>query len=319
VTEGRNSSSERPDLIQRVAGHPDAVERAFRSGCAIVLPWNGTAAQIACALRTVGRYLSTLPIETSFPGTDGLEADRQSLWVASTGLGQRLHTELADLAHLDGDAAGGVRGLRALQRHPDVAGALSVLKSEIDRALRVATQGLHFHEDLPPACLDAVTVRYRAIRYAPVQREVAGIGVHPDGSVISALITDQPGLTALGGPGWTVRPTPEAGTVVMPGSILTRWSDGALPPTVHAVEIHRGDPAKCTMVGFLNFADGSDVPRSLRLTGREEPFRNKVSEFKNDDMRPDGDLADFYSNRGFVLMEGDRARFRTLTELVARA
>ena len=120
------------------------------------------------------------------------------------------------------------------------------------------------------------------------------------------------------GPGWTVRPAPQAGTIVMPGSILTRWSDGALPATVHAVEIHRGDPTKCTMVGFLNFADGTDVPRSPRLTGRDEPFRNEVSEFKNDDMRPDGGLADFYSDRGFVVMEDDGARFRTFAELVAR-
>lgn len=288
------------------------------SGSAIVLPWNSAAAEIACAMRTVERYLSTLPIETSFGGADGLEADRQALWVASTGLGQRLHTEPRDIAHLDGDAEGGVRGLGVLNRHPGVADALSVLKSEIDRALRVAVTGLHLHEELPPACLAAVTVRYRAIRYAPVQREIAGIGVHPDGNVISALVTDQPGLTVLGGPGWIERPTPEAGTVVMPGSILTRWSDGTLPPTVHAVEIHRGDPAKCTMVGFLNFADGSEVPRSLRLTGRGTAFRNEVSEFKNDDMRPDGALADFYRDRGFVVMEGDTARFRTFAELVAQ-
>lgn len=312
-------SSDRPDLIQRVPDRPDAVERAFRAGSAIVVPWNSAAAEIACAMRTVERYLSALPIEKSFHGADGLEADRQSLWVASTGLEQRLHTELSDIARLDGDAEGGVRGLRVLKRHPEVAGALSVLKSEIDRALRVAVEGLHLHTELPPACLDAVTVRYRAIRYAPVQREIAGIGVHPDGNVISALVTDQPGLTVLGGPGWVARPAPEAGTMVIPGSILTRWSDGALTPTVHAVEIHRGDPVKCTMVGFLNFADGSDVPRSLRLTGREESFRNDVSEFKNDDMRPDGGLADFYRDRGFVVMEGDRARFRTFAELVSPA
>jgi isopenicillin N synthase-like dioxygenase len=209
-------------------------------------------------------------------------------------------------------------GLR-IYCHPQVANALSVLKSEIDRALRLAVEGLHLHEELPSTCLDAITVRYRAIRYAPVQREIAGIGVHPDGNVISALVTDQPGLTVLGGQGWIAQPTPKAGTIVMPGSILFRWSNGTLRPTVHAVEIHRGRPTKCTMVGFLNFADGSDVPRSLRLTGGEEPFRNEVNEFKNNDMRPDGGLADFYRDRGFVVMEGDRARFRTFAELAARA
>ena len=291
------------------------MERAFRVGSAILFPWNDTAAEISSAIRTVGRYLSTLPIETSFHGTDDLEADRQSLWVASTGLGQRLHTEPGDIVQLDGDAAGGVRGLEMLAGNLGATEALSVLKREIDRALLATVDALHFPEDLPAACLDAVTVRYRAIRYAPVRREVAGIGMHPDGNVISALVTDQPGLLVLGGLGWIARPAPAAGTIVMPGSILTRWSDGALPPTVHAVEIRRGDPTKCTVVGFLNFADGSDVPRSRRLTGRKQPFRNQVSRFKSDDMRPDGGLADFYRDRGFIVTEDGMARFRTLAEL----
>ena len=201
-------SAGRRNLIQRVSDRPDVVERAFRAGSAIVVPWNSAAAEITSAMHTVERYLSALPIEKSFHGADGLEADRQSLWVASTGLGQQLHTERSDIARLDGDAEGGVRGLEVLKGHPEVAGALSVLKSEIDRALRVAIEGLHLPAELPQACLDAITVRYRAIRYGPVQREIAGIGVHPDGDVISALVTDQPGLTVLGGPGWVGRPAP---------------------------------------------------------------------------------------------------------------
>lgn len=310
-------ATDRPDLIRNVSDPTDSLERAFRSGSAILFPWSSTVAELASAIRTVERYLSTLPIETSFRGTDGLEADRQSLWVASTGLGRPLNTAIDDIANLDGDAEGGMRGLEMLKCHPAVTDALSVLKGEIDCALQLTVEGLHLHEELPQACLDSVTVRYRAIRYAPSHCEVAGIGMHPDGNVISALITDQPGLTLLGGPGWIARPRPEDGIVVMPGSILARWSDSTLPPTVHSVEIHRGDPAKCTMVGFLNFADGSDVPRSLRLTGRKDPFRNKVSEFKSDDMRPDGDLADFYRDRGFVVQEGDGFRFRTFAELTA--
>ena len=288
-------SLDRPDLIQCASGLPDSVERAFRSGSAIVFPWNSTVAAVSRAIRGVERYLSTLPVETSFHGTDGLAADRQSLWVASTGLGQQLHTGLDEIARLDGDPEGGVRGIEVLRCHPEVTSALSVLKSEIDRALRVTVERLGLHEELPLACLEAVTVRYRAIRYAPVRRAVAGIGMHPDGNVISALVTDRPGLTVLGGPGWIARPPPQAGVVVMPGSILSRWSDGNLLPTVHAVELRQGDPTKCTMVGFLNFADGSDVPRSLRLAGRKMPFRNEVSGFKHDDMRPDGDLAEFLS------------------------
>jgi hypothetical protein len=226
-----------------------------------------------------------------------------------------LHSEPGDIARLDGDHDGGVRGLEMLGCQPAVQAALSAIKDEIDSALRTTIVALRLHEDLPPACLDAVTIRYRAIRYAPTRREIAGVGMHPDGNVISALITDQPGLTVLGGPGWVIRPDPEVGTIVMPGSILTRWSDGALLPTMHAVEIHRGDPVKCSVVGFLNFADGDYIPRSPRLTGDSELFHNVVREFKYDDMRSDGWLSSFYRDRGFVVDEGGQSRFRTFAEL----
>jgi hypothetical protein len=314
---GRHMSSDRPDLIQHASDLADSLGQIFRTGSAAIFPWHRPAVEIFHALAAIERYLSTLPIETSFHGTDGLMADRQSLWVASTGLGKHLHTELSNIARLDGDAEGGKRGIEVLRCHPPVTQAISVLKGEIDRALQAAVQGLHLSEDLPAACLNALTVRYRAIRYAPAHRDVAGIGMHPDGNVISALVTNQPGLTVLGGPGWIARPMPTAGVIVMPGSILTRWSDGTFQPTVHAVEIRRSDPIKCSMVGFLNFADGSEVPRSLRLTGRKEPFRNEISQFKSDDMRPDGGLADFYRTRGFVVLDGDKARFLTFAELVA--
>ena len=307
--------SDRPELIQYPSALAGSLEQIFRTGSAAVLPWQGTPAEISGALSTVERYLGTLPVEASFQGTDGFTAERQSLWVASTGLGRRLHTEANQIAHLDGDAAGGTRGIEVLRLYPMASQAIIALKSEIDQALQAAVRALNFPEELPRACLDSVTVRYRAIRYAPSRRDIAGIGMHPDGNVISALVTNQPGLTVLGGPGWIARRKPSAGVIVMPGSILTRWSDGVFKPTMHAVEVRRGDPVKCSVVGFLNFADGSEVPRSIRLTGRSEPFRNEVSRFKSDDMRPDGGLADFYRARGFISLDGGEARFLTFSEL----
>jgi hypothetical protein len=310
--------ADRSSLVQRASGNPESFEQAFRSGCAIVVPWAEEVVKVSNSMGVVGRYLSTLPVESSFQGADGLSADRQSLWVAITGLMRRLHTEPSATALLDGDHDGGVRGLEMLRSQPAVVTAFSALKDEIDSALRATIVALRLHEDLPPSCLSAVTIRYRAIRYAPIRRDVAGVGMHPDGNVISALITDQPGLVVLGGLGWVVRPAPEAGIIVMPGSILTRWSEGALLPTMHAVEIRRDDPVKCSVVGFLNFADGCYIPRSSRLTGGSELFHNMVREFKYDDMRSDGSLSAFYRDRGFVVDEGGHSRFRTLAELTAQ-
>jgi hypothetical protein len=307
--------SGRPDLIQRASDLPGSLDRTFRAGRAVVFPWRGAIEGVYRALDIIERYLAALPVEVSFHGTDGLVADRQSLWVASTGLGCHLHSELSEISLFDGDAEGGSRGIEMLKQHPEMADSMLAVKSEIDDALRATLEGLRLHEELPSRCLTAITVRYRAIRYSPALHDAAGIGMHPDGNVISALVTNQPGLTVLGGPGWIERPVPEAGVVVMPGSILSRWSGGALRPTVHAVEIRRGDPVKCTVVGFLNFADGSEVPRSRRFTGSQAPFRNEISRFKIDDMHPDGDLASFYRARGFVVTEGGKARFLTFGEL----
>jgi 2-oxoglutarate-Fe(II)-dependent oxygenase superfamily protein len=308
-------TSDQLALLRSGAGCSGQVERAFRAGRAIALRCRRAPADITQALRQVDRYLTTFSVEQSFRGTDGLQADRQSFWVASKGLGQGLCRDPADIASLDGDASGGARGIETLRSQPQLTESLLVLKDELDRALLAAMTGLRLAEELPREILDAVTVRYRAIRYAPANRDVAGIGLHPDGNLISALITNQPGLAVVSGPGQVVRPAPEAGVIVMPGSILTRWSDGALLPTVHGVEIRRGDPVKCTIVGFLNFADGSEVPRSRRFTDRSQPFRNEVQAFKEDDMRPDGDLAEFYRARGFVVTEDGRSRFLTFAEL----
>ncbi len=310
-------SADRPDLIQAASKRPDSFEQAFRIGSAIVFPWRITVSEMFCAIQRVERYLSKIPVEESFRGTDELEAHRQSFWVASTGLGREIHTELSDVAHLDGDAEGGARGIELLRANPELRDAFSIIKGEIDQALQAAVRGLRLHEELSPECFKAVTVRYRAIRYAPTQTSVAGIGTHPDGNVISALVTDQPGLVVVGAPGWSARPSPEAGIVIMPGSILARWSDNNLLPTVHAVEIHPGSQTKCTIVGFLNFPDARDVPRSPRLTNRGEPFRNEVDKFKRDDMRRDGDLAGFYRDRGFLVKVDGKTRFRTLAELLS--
>ena len=105
--------SDRPELIQYPSALAGSLEQIFRTGSAACpLPWQGTPAEISGALSTVERYLGTLPVEASFfQGTDGFTAERQSLWVASTGLGRRLHTEANQIAHLDGDAAGGTRGI----------------------------------------------------------------------------------------------------------------------------------------------------------------------------------------------------------------
>lgn len=260
----------------------------------MLLPWTDPARErIRAAMAEVAGYLAQLPPTSSFGGINKLDADRQTLWVASTGLKKPFHRRQEDLARFDGDAEGGERGLEVLQRDGSVREALGDLKDVLDDALDSAIEAIGLREDLPAELIETLTVRYRAIRYAPIDRDVAGIGLHPDGNVLSALLTDGDGLV-IQESGGVVRP-PIDRTVVMPGSILYRWSKGHFKPTFHSVEIHRGDRTKFTIVAFLNFPDHTDIPRSTRL-GHAGSFRNEVQRHKEDDMNRDGDLAPLWAS-----------------------
>jgi 2OG-Fe(II) oxygenase superfamily len=282
-----------------------SVEEAFRRGHALLFPWNDPERQrIGTAMAEIAGYLAEFPPTPSFGGINELDADRQTLWVASTGLKKPFHLQVDELMRFDGDAEGGERGLVALRREKSVRMALAHLKRVLDDALEIAVKGISLNEDLPAELLDKITVRYRAIRYAPIERQVAGIGLHPDGNVLSALLTDRPGLV-INDRGSVCRPTTD-GTVVMPGSILYRWSNGYFKPTFHSVEIRRGDPPKFTIVAFLNFPDRTPIPRSA-LRHHSGSFLNEVQSFKEDDMNTAGDLAPLWA----ALRETDPTQAQT--------
>ncbi|HEV7518052.1 MAG TPA: 2OG-Fe(II) oxygenase family protein [Thermoanaerobaculia bacterium] len=283
-------------MIQTYTGMDSAISSAevFRDGHGLLIPWsNPTRERIEAAMAELAGYLARFPATPSFGGINQLDADRQTLWVASTGLRKPFHVHRDDLARFDGDAEGGERGIEALKQEKSVSEALKELKLVLDDALEIGVEAIGLNEDLPPELIDKLTVRYRAIRYAPVDRNVAGIGLHPDGNVLSALLTDSGGLVIKERSG-VCRP-PTGGTVLMPGSILYRWSNGYFKPTFHSVEIRRGDRTKFTIVAFLNFPDQTLIPRSA-LRHQFGFFLNDVQRHKEDDMSRAGDLAPLWSS-----------------------
>jgi hypothetical protein len=283
-------------MIKIYAGNEseNSIEEAFRAGHALLIPWsNPTRNRIAAAMAEIAGYLAQFPSTPSFGGINQLDADRQTLWVASTGLRNPFHLRQDDLVVFDGDAEGGKRGIGALKREKKVRCALEDLKLILDDALEMAVEAIGLNQDLPAELIEKLTVRYRAIRYAPIDRDVAGIGLHPDGNVLSALLTDSGGLV-IKEPGTVCRPTAD-GTVLMPGSILYRWSNGHYKPTFHSVEIRRGDETKFTIVAFLNFPDHTLIPRSA-LRHHSGSFFNEVQRHKEDDMNRAGDLAPLWNS-----------------------
>lgn len=262
------------------------IDSAFRNGREVVIPWERPCEALS-ALRTVGSYLAATPPQATFPGADELDGDRQAFWVACTGLGSAFHTLPAEIADFDGDAQGGADGLGALA-FVSIRHALSVLRAPLDHALRLAVEAI----GLDKALLPRLTVRYRSIRYQRFSRPESGIGLHPDGNLISALITEGDGLEVLEPEGFRI---PQSnGTIVMPGSILCRWSRGVYRPTFHRVRIPAGPgTVKMSIVAFLNLPDRCGVPRSHWL-GQEGAFDVDIRHFKEDDINPQGDLASMW-------------------------
>lgn len=264
------------------------IETAFQQGKEVIFPWKDGAERerIHAALSVLRDYLAGLKPEGSFEGIDKINADRQSFWVCSTGLGAPFHTDIADVLRFDGDAGGGRAGLEALGSSL-VKDALQDIKAVLESALMRSAQAV----GLPGDLTRDVTVRYRAIRYEALERDVAGIGLHPDGNVLSALVTDKRGLVVTDG-AVTYEPSID-GAVIMPGSILYRWSGGRYKPTFHRVEVPRNtdteDRTKVTVVGFLNFPDQAYMQPGT-ASGPSGQFFNDISRFKEDDMNKDGDL-----------------------------
>jgi hypothetical protein len=270
---------------------PDDIRKAFRRGDEVLFPLDGDSSDaLTSALAKLGDYLAGFAPSRSFGGVDAINADRQTLWVAKTGLGAELHSTSEEIARLDGDAAGGAAGLEAL-RLDTVREPIFVTMQSIDAALLACMTAIGLGDQ---QTLQHVTVRYRVIRYEPLERPVAGIGLHPDGNLLSGLVTTAPGLEVVDGSG--VRRPPHDTTNVMPGSLLFRWSGGLYRPTFHRVVVPRGVEVqvKVSVAAFLNFPDGASIPRRPEFRMTDE-FINDVKTFKVDDMDRGGDLRELWA------------------------
>ncbi|KAH7215816.1 hypothetical protein DER44DRAFT_656450 [Fusarium oxysporum] len=259
-----------------------AIQTAFRAGKEYVVPWGSQEEQrIEQAMQDLGSYLSDLDHSLSYEGTDKKVVWRKSCWFASQGIGHPFLDSETDIAKFDGDLKDGLTGLQALH---DVRTRESAhcLKSALDSALVTTSMAVGIDPDLVQRC----TVRYRAIKYTPHAGAPGGIGLHPDGNLLSALITNGPGLRVYDLDG-TVRFPGHKGTIMMGGSTLYRWANEFIP-TFHDVDIS-GNEVKVSIVAFFNFPDMETIPRTLRAEG--DNFFHDIRRIKEDDKLPSGELS----------------------------
>ncbi|KAF5717919.1 nadph dehydrogenase 2 [Fusarium mundagurra] len=259
-----------------------AIQTAFKAGKEYVVPWESQEEQrIEQAMQDLGSYLSDLDHSLSYEGTDKKVVWRKSCWFASQGIGHPFLDSETDIAKFDGDLKDGLTGLQAL--HDDrTRESAHCLKSALDSALVTTSTAVGIDPELVQRC----TVRYRAIKYTPHAGAPGGIGLHPDGNLLSALITNGPGLRVYDLDG-TVRFPGHKGTIMMGGSTLYRWANEFIP-TFHDVDIS-GNEVKVSIVAFFNFPDMETIPRTLRAEG--DNFFHDIRRIKEDDKLPNGELS----------------------------
>ncbi|KAF5564760.1 nadph dehydrogenase 2 [Fusarium phyllophilum] len=259
-----------------------AIQTAFKAGKEYVVPWESQEEQrIEQAMQDLGTYLSDLDHSLSYEGTDKKVVWRKSCWFASQGIGHPFLDSETDIAKFDGDLKDGLTGLQALHDARTRESA-HCLKSALDSALVTTSMAVGIDPELVQRC----TVRYRAIKYTPHAGAPGGIGLHPDGNLLSALITNGPGLRVYDLDG-TVRFPGHKGTIMMGGSTLYRWANEFIP-TFHDVDIS-GNEVKVSIVAFFNFPDMETIPRTLR--GEGDNFFHDIRRIKEDDKLPSGELS----------------------------
>ncbi|KAG8670957.1 hypothetical protein FPOAC2_04229 [Fusarium poae] len=258
------------------------IQQAFRAGKEHVVAWSPQEdARIEQAMQDLGSYLTDLEHSLSYEGTDKKVVWRKSCWFASHGIGHPFLDSESDIAKFDGDLKDGLTGLQALH-DPRIRDSMHCLKSFLDSALVETSMAVGIDPDLVQRC----TVRYRAIKYTPHAGAPGGIGLHPDGNLLSALITNGPGLRVYDLDG-TVRFPGHKGTIMMGGSTLYRWANEFLP-TFHDVDIS-GDEVKVSIVAFFNFPDMQTIPRNVST--QDEGFFHDIRRIKEDDKLPHGELS----------------------------
>jgi hypothetical protein len=263
----------------------EIINKSFEYGKEFIFKWSDYEKKnILYALENISNYLQELPLSLSYEGTDKQVVWRKSCWVSSSGLNKPFFETYDEIRKFDGDLKDGLEGLKALDNE-NLRLSLYFLKKIIDDSLIKTAKAVGIPDELIELC----TIRYRIIKYTENKENPGGIGLHPDGNLLSSLITDSPGLNVFDFDGKQRKPL-YCGTILMCGSILYRWSDGIYLPTFHNVKA-LDNKQKTSIVGFLNFPDKIEIIKK----NNNDIFYHDINKIKNDDKSQYGELSQLWS------------------------
>ncbi|KAG0627256.1 hypothetical protein M758_2G186600 [Ceratodon purpureus] len=274
------------------------IDDTFRVGKEHIFPWSQEESErVTSAMDELDSYLSQFDPSLSYEGTDRKIVWRKSCWFASLGLYSPLLETEEEIKLFDGDLKDGQTGIKALQGDR-FRKSIEYLRGLLDDSLVFTARSVGLNDEMIARC----SVRYRIIKYVSHNGDPGGIGLHPDGNLLSSLITNGPGLKVFDLDG-TLREPGYNGTILMGGSTLYRWSRGAYPPTFHDVSIGR-EQKKVSIVAFFNFPDMTTIPRlgpvnhpgtEGKLEREKDGWFHDIRRIKEDDKSPEGELSELWS------------------------
>ncbi|KAF9461360.1 hypothetical protein BDZ94DRAFT_1263820 [Collybia nuda] len=274
--------------LPRVSQRLSDILAAFQEGKEYVFSWDSAQQKrVMNAMKDLGDYLGHFEPALSYEGTDKRVVWRKSCWFASKGIAHPFLCTEDEISRFDGDLKDGLSGLAALQ-DARVKDSLEYLKQVLDSTLVSCSRAIGLGAEMIQRC----TVRYRIIKYVAHAGNPGGIGLHPDGNLLSALITDGPGLGVYDFDG-TYREPGFEGSILMGGSTLYRWSKGSYLPTFHDVSIGK-EQRKTSIVAFFNFPDMEDIPQGVAPGEEGSSFFHDIKRIKEDDKSPTGELAQLW-------------------------
>ncbi len=253
--------------------------------------------QVTRNLARVREVLRQIEIDEGFVGIDGKPVKRRSFCTINEfdrpGIDFSYISEQVGVC--DGDAESLLKGLSILRASPELVGALEQNNRLMNRVIGVVMdilgRNLRIHEEyFREHVLQRSTYRQRLAYYDGAVSDSL-CGVHPDGNLLSFLITDRKGFRYFDSQFRVHEPEP-LGIVCLVGSLLWRWTRGLYPPVFHYVKQMSGK-SKTSIVYLYNL----EINKTFRVApddGSEEFYVNDIKKYKPEDLSRDGPFAEVF-------------------------
>jgi 2OG-Fe(II) oxygenase superfamily len=277
------------------------IHQGFLTGDALYITdyeFNGISEdQVRQNLALVRDTLKRLEIDEGFIGIDGKPVKRRSFCVINEFNCPDIQFSYISrqVGVCDGDPESLLKGLAVLQAYPELVCAIEqnnlLINNVIDVVMGILQHNLNIPEHyFSEHILSRSTYRQRLAYYdARVHKSLCG--VHPDGNLLSFLITDKRGFRYFDSNFRVHEPAPD-GIVCLVGSLLWRWSRGLYPPVFHYVKQMSGE-SKTSIVYLYNLEDNKAFP-AVPYGESEEVYINDIRKYKPEDLSRDGPFADIF-------------------------